>query len=73
MTRTTLDLDPVVLSALKKRGKREGKSLGRLVSELLAEPLANDQQPKKLQWISKDMGALVDLEDHDAVWRAMEE
>jgi hypothetical protein len=75
MTRTTIDLDPTILRDLKKRQKREGKSLGRLVSELLAGPLAHKERPKpqEFHWISKDMQPLVDLEDHDAVWRAMEE
>lgn len=75
MTRTTLDLDPGVLRDLKKRQKREGKSLGRLVSELLVVPLAvgAPTEPREFKWISKDMGLLVDLEDKEAVRRALEE
>ena len=75
MTRTTLDLDPGVLRDLKKRQKREGKSLGRLVSELLVGPLAEQapEPPREFHWISKDMGLLVDLEDKEAVHRALEE
>ncbi len=74
MTRTTLDLDPGVLRDLKKRQKREGKSLGRLVSELLVGPLAEEVPvpPREFHWISKDMKPLVDLEDKEAVRRAME-
>ncbi len=75
MTRTTLDLDPGVLRDLKKRQKREGKSLGRLVSELLVGPLAQEvrEQPREFHWISKNMGLRVDLEDKEAVRRALEE
>ncbi len=77
MTRTTLDLDPGVLRDLKKRQKRENKSLGQLVSELLVGPLtagAQVQPPaREFHWISKDMGLLVDLEDKEAVRRALEE
>lgn len=75
MTRTTLDLDPGVLRDLKKRQKREGKSLGRLVSELLVGPLAQDvpEPVREFRWISKDMGLRVDLEDKEAVRRALEE
>jgi len=75
MTRTTLDLDPTVLRDLKRRKKREGKSLGRLVSELLVGPLAQGErtQPREFHWISKNMGLRVDLEDKEAVRRAMEE
>jgi hypothetical protein len=75
MTRTTLDLDPTILRDLKKRQKREGKSLGQLVSELLAAPLADDRprQAPEFRWISKDMGLRIDLEDKDALWRALDE
>lgn len=75
MTRTTLDLDPTVLRDLKKRQKREGKSLGTLVSELLVGPLAAEEPAphREFHWISKDMGLLVDLEDKEAVRRALDE
>lgn len=75
MTRTTLDLDPTVLRDLKKRQKREGKTLGRLVSELLVGPLAEEPraEPREFHWFSKNMGLKVDLEDKEAVRRALEE
>ena len=74
MTRTTLDIDPVVLRRLKERQRREGKSLGRLVSELLAASLA-EQAPTTppFSWTTRPMHARVDLEDHDAVRRALGE
>ena len=73
--RTTIDLDPTVLRALKQRAKREGKSLGRLASEVLGVALAQDNPgtaPRALAWVSRPMGALVDLEDPEAVRRALE-
>lgn len=75
MPRTTLDLDPTILRDLKKRQKREKKSLGELVSELLAKPLAEEvpAEVPDFHWISQDMGLLIDLEDHEAVRRALDE
>ncbi|MEX2548460.1 MAG: antitoxin [Chloroflexota bacterium] len=73
MTRTTLDLDPSVLRDLKTRAAEEGKTLGQLVSELLVGPLAEPERtkPREFHWISKDMGLRLDLEDKEAVRRAV--
>jgi len=74
MARTTIDLDPTVLRALKARQRREGKTLGRLVSELLTTAMEADEEsrpPMPLAWSSRSMGALVDLEDPEAVRRAL--
>jgi len=70
MARTTIDIDVSVLGELKARAKAEHKSLGRLISELV--PLALKQGPvgrpaPELHWQSQPMGALVDLEDKEAV------
>lgn len=75
MARTTLDIDPSVLAELKRRGRREGKSLGRLVSELLAEGLDREPLPTQapFEWISARMSAKVDLDDPEAVRRALGE
>jgi len=72
--RTTLDLDPTVLQELKHRQQREGKSLGQLASELLARALAEEPAVARppFRFYSQPMGALIDLEDHDAVERALE-
>jgi hypothetical protein len=74
MTRTTIDIDASVLRRLKPRARREGKTLGRLVSELLAIALRESDAPppRKLEWTSHPMGARVDLEDKEAVRRALE-
>jgi len=67
MTRTTLDVDPTVLEALKARSRRERKSLGTVASELLAISLDAVSGPAALRWRSQPMGALVDLEDTEAI------
>jgi hypothetical protein len=75
MPRTTLDLDASVLSELRRRGQKEGKSMGQVASELLAKGLAEgaDRDVPALEWISADLGEpLVDLEDKDAVWEALD-
>ena len=69
LPRTTIDIDPTVLRALKERKQREGKTLGRLVSELLASALRTEARNERgrLEWTSRPMRARVDLEDKEAV------
>lgn len=74
--RTTVDIDDPVLKDLKKLQKKEGKSLGRLISDLLAQAIGERKSakapPKPPRWLSKAMGARVDLADREAVYAAME-
>lgn len=74
--RTTVDLDGPILSELKRLQKQEQKSLGRLVSDLLAQALAARKAARvarpSFQWISRPMGARVDLADKDAVHAALD-
>jgi hypothetical protein len=76
MPRTTIDLDPTVLRELRRRSSQEGKSMGQVASELLAWAVA---EPKDLPapdftWSSADLGhPLIDLEDPEAVRRALDE
>jgi len=76
MPRTTIDLDPSVLRELKARQRREGKTLGRLVSELLSTAMQpggdKPRPPALLAWSSRPMRALVDLDDPEAVRRALD-
>jgi len=76
MSRTTIDIDPTVLRALKARQRREGKTLGSLVSELLSSAMrANGNEPPPpapLAWTSRPMRALVDLDDPEALRRALD-
>ncbi len=74
MPRTTIDIDASVLRRLKARSRRQGKTLGQLVSELLAEALRTEKRQLRptLRWVSQRMGARVDLEDKEAVRRALD-
>ena len=74
--RTTIEIDDPILKQLKRLQRREGKSLGRLVSDLLAESLhRHEAEPPPrptFQWISKAMGARIDLADKDALLDALD-
>ena len=74
--RTTVDIDTPVMKDLKKIRQKEGKSLGRLISDLLAQALGERKSAKAPtkppKWISKRMGARIDLADHEALYAAME-
>jgi hypothetical protein len=75
MARTTVDIDTPLLEELKKLQREQRRSLGKIVSQLLAEALARRKiQPAtpKLQWVSRPMGALVDLTDKEAVYGALD-
>jgi hypothetical protein len=73
LPRTTIDIDAAVLRRLKERKRREGKTPGQLVSELLAGALRERETPPAggLEWISRRMRARVELEDKEAVRRAL--
>jgi hypothetical protein len=77
MPRTTLDIDGSVLDELRRRSRAQGKSMGQAASELLAVGLAADRPaPARttFAWRTADLGApLVDLEDPEAVSRALEQ
>lgn len=74
--RTTLNIDDPVLQDLKRLQKKEGKSLGRLVSDLLAQALGQRHAGQNVQtsfrWISRPMGARVNLADRDTLLAAMD-
>ena len=76
MTRTTLNLDGPVLADLKRLQRKEGKPLGDLASELLAAAIAARKSATtpaaRLQWASRPMGALVDLDDKEALFAALD-
>ncbi len=71
MPRTTIDIDAPILRDLKRLQKRERKSLGRLASDLLAQALGSSGERatdrRDFHWISRPMGARVDLADKEAV------
>lgn len=73
--RTTLDIDDPVLREVKAIHESEGRSMGTIVSELLAEALARRRSPRTrpaFRWISREMKALVDLSDKEAVYAALD-
>jgi hypothetical protein len=75
VARTTLDIDTPLLEELKKLQREQHRSLGKIVSQLLAEALARQKASTtvaKLRWISRPMGALVDLADKEAVYGAVD-
>ena len=73
--RTTIDIDDPILRQIKRIQKREGKTLGRVVSDLLAQSLTAlapaGEDALKLLWVSKRMGARIDLVDKRALLQAM--
>jgi len=75
--RTTIDIDDPILKELKKLVKKEGKSLGRTVSDLLAQALQRQKtsgpQPGKARWISRDLGAHINLDDKEALYAALDQ
>ena len=75
MARTTLDLDASVLRELKRRRRESGKSIGQIASELLAGAMHDPapQARRSVSWRSARMGARVDLDDKEAVRRALDE
>ena len=76
MPRTTIDLDSVVLRELKRRKRESGRSIGQLASELLTDalgrPAATKTGARGVTWRSARMGARVDLDDKEALRRALD-
>ena len=75
MPRTTLDLNATVLEELRQRATGEGKSMGQVASEVLAKGLADRvvDEPAPLEWVRRDLGFKVDLEDKETIWRILDE
>lgn len=65
-----------MLRALKARQRREGGTLGSLASELLAtalRPTPGERRAADLHWPSAELELRIDIEDKDALWRALDE
>jgi len=75
MSRTTVDIDTPILNEIRRIGRESGQPMGRVISDLLAAALgarrAKATRKRSFQWISRPMGARVDLEDKEAVFRAL--
>ena len=74
--RTTVNIDDPILKELKVLQQKEGKSLGRLISDLLAQVIgerkSSKRQMKSLVWVSKAMGARINLSDSEALYAVMD-
>jgi hypothetical protein len=73
--RTTLDIEAVLLRELREIQKREGGTLGSIASRLLAEALGRRSRRASsptFRWTARKMGALVDLEDKEAVYAVLD-
>ena len=76
MARTTLDIDAPILREIKALQKKEGRSMGQIVSQLLAEALTRRRagvSAHTLKWVSRPMGALVDLSDKEALYAVLDQ
>jgi hypothetical protein len=75
--RTTLDLEKPVLDGLKSLQKKEKLPLGKIASRLLADALARESaqnfEKPMLVWNASPMKAKVNLDDKDAVAKAMDD
>ena len=75
--RTTVNIDDPILKELKKLQKKRGKSLGRLISDLLVQALRDSRAPRGMSkpavWISRRMGARIDLADKEALYTALDQ
>jgi hypothetical protein len=75
MPRTTVDIDKPILNEIKALQKRERRSMGQIISRLLAEALGRRKTSREkptFLWVSRPMGALVDLSDKEAVYAALD-
>jgi len=73
--RTTLDIDDPILKEIRVLHEKEGRSMGAVVSELLAEALFRRRSSiarPSFSWTSRDMKALVDIADKEAVYAVLD-
>lgn len=76
--RTTVNIDDPILKEVKALQKKQGKSLGRLITDLLARALHQERRSAKQEptpqpaWISRGMGARIDVGDKEALHAAMD-
>ncbi len=75
MTRTTINLEPAVLDALRERARDECRPIGSLASELLRLALAASKAKpqEEFRWIAKPMGRpRIDLSSNAAIWEFLD-
>lgn len=73
--KTTLNIDDTVMAALRREASRTGRTMSELVETALRQLLRRrDAAPALAPLPSFDSGgALVDVADRDALYRAMDE
>lgn len=72
--KTTLTIDDGVMARLRRESARTGRTMSELVEMALRQLLQARPDPVELQPLPsfESGGALVDLADRDALYRAME-
>ena len=72
--KTTLNIDENVMARLKRESIRTGRTMSELVETALRRLLQAKREPAELQPLPsfKSGGALVDIADREALYRAME-
>jgi hypothetical protein len=72
--KTTLNIDESVMARLKRESARTGRTMSELVETALRLLLQSKPQPEALSPLPsfKSGGALVDIADREALYRAME-
>ncbi len=72
--KTTLVIDDGVMRALKQKAAREGRTMSELVEAALRSFLKEQAKPRELPPLPVfDAELLVDIDDRDALYRAMED
>jgi len=72
--KTTLDIDDAVMAELERETTRQGRTLSELVETALRLLLRSQRKRGKIPTLPTfhSGGALVDIADRDALYRAME-
>jgi hypothetical protein len=73
--RTTMNLDDALMARLKQEAAKQGRTMTELMESALRLMLDAPTKPTKLPPLPSFMsgGALVDIADREALYRAMEE
>lgn len=75
MAKTTVDIDDRLLREIKALSRKEGVSMKEALERLVATGLSSlKQKPreKKLAWKSSPSIALINIQDKDALYKALD-
>ena len=72
--KTTLNIDDTVMAELKREAARQGRTMSELVETALRLMLGSQRKRATIPQLPtfRSGGALVDIEDRDALYHAME-